>query len=209
VACFTLVKYFKSPQFHILLPELLFNAIHMPPGLDYEFTYSNQGKEVRYSMDSLVTFLMLIRIYLVLRLITKFSRWRNKNAQRICSREGIEADTIFALKCLMQEAPYTVLFTNFMISSLIFGFAVRTVERVYYEDEATGRIFPTEDSYQDYTFMWNGWWLIVVTMTTVGFGDFFAKTYLGRAVSIIACFYGVFLVSLMVVTLARSSEMNI
>jgi len=47
----------------------------------------------------------------------------------------------------------------------------------------------------------NGWWLIVVTMTTVGFGDFYAKTYLGRLVSSLACIYGTFLVSLMVVTL--------
>jgi hypothetical protein len=43
--------------------------------------------------------------------------------------------------------------------------------------------------------------MIVVTMTTVGFGDFYARTYIGRIVSIVACFYGVFLVSLMVVTL--------
>lgn len=47
---------------------------------------------------------------------------------------------------------------------------------------------------------------MVVTMTTVGFGDLFAKTYLGKLISIVACFYGVFLVSLMVVTLENSSK---
>jgi len=49
-------------------------------------------------------------------------------------------------------------------------------------------------------------WLIAVTMTTVGYGDFFARTHLGRFVSIVACFWGVFLVSMMVVTLTVSSS---
>ena len=56
--------------------------------------------------------------------------------------------------------------------------------------------------------MWNGWWCMVVTMTTVGFGDFFAVTYMGRVVSIVACFCGVFLVSLTMVTLDQSKNMS-
>ncbi len=43
-------------------------------------------------------------------------------------------------------------------------------------------------------------------MTTVGFGDFYAKTYLGRTVSVFACFYGIFLVSFMVVTMQQASR---
>lgn len=54
--------------------------------------------------------------------------------------------------------------------------------------------------------MQNALWLTVVTMTTVGFGDFFARTYIGRIVSVVACFYGVFLVSLMVVALTRITK---
>lgn len=46
-------------------------------------------------------------------------------------------------------------------------------------------------------------------MTTVGFGDFFAKTYLGRTVSVMAVFTGNFLVSLMVVTLASQSKFKV
>lgn len=49
-------------------------------------------------------------------------------------------------------------------------------------------------------------WLIVLTMTTVGYGDFFPATHMGRFVVVIACFWGVFLVSMMVVTLTDSSE---
>jgi potassium intermediate/small conductance calcium-activated channel subfamily N protein 2 len=41
-------------------------------------------------------------------------------------------------------------------------------------------------------------------MTTVGYGDFYARTDLGRLVIFIVCIFGVFVVSMMVVTLTNS-----
>ena len=38
-------------------------------------------------------------------------------------------------------------------------------------------------------------------MTTVGFGDFYPRTHMGRFIMIIACFWGVFLVSMSIVSL--------
>ena len=49
-------------------------------------------------------------------------------------------------------------------------------------------------------------WCIIITMTTVGYGDYFAKTHFGRVISVIACFWGTFLISLMVLSLTISSE---
>lgn len=43
-------------------------------------------------------------------------------------------------------------------------------------------------------------------MTTVGFGDYYPSTHLGRCIGVLACFWGTFLVSLMVVSLTISSE---
>jgi hypothetical protein len=43
-------------------------------------------------------------------------------------------------------------------------------------------------------------------MTTVGFGDFYPSTHLGRIIDVLACFWGAFLVSLMVVSLTISSQ---
>ena len=49
-------------------------------------------------------------------------------------------------------------------------------------------------------------WLVIITMTTVGYGDFYPKTHIGRFIIIIACFCGIFMISMMVVTLTESSE---
>ena len=190
----------------MLLVEVFINVIHSPPGLNYTFTFSQLGRKMRYSMDSVITVLMLARVYIFFSLFSRFTKWRNTLAEHCCEAAGTQANTLFAMKCLLKESPYTLLIFNAVFSSLVFGFAVRTLERPYYEDEVGGAITPDDAGYQDYNFVSNGWWLIVVTMTTVGFGDFFPKTHLGRGVVVLACFYGVFLVSMMVVTLSESSE---
>jgi hypothetical protein len=64
----------------------------------------------------------------------------------------------------------------------------------------------SDQNYQDYRSYTNSWWLIVVTMSTVGYGDYFPRTHLGRFISVLACFFGVFLVSSTVYTLTKSSE---
>lgn len=51
-------------------------------------------------------------------------------------------------------------------------------------------------------------WNIIVTMTTVGYGDYFAKTHLGRFIIFFVCIWGVFIVSMMVITLNNTLEIT-
>jgi hypothetical protein len=51
-------------------------------------------------------------------------------------------------------------------------------------------------------------WLIIITMTTVGFGEGYPSTHLGRFIGVMACIIGMLLISLMVVTLTLSAELN-
>ena len=96
----------------------------------------------------------------------------------------------------------------FICGTLVFGFAITTFERPLYPDQQPPEDDPSYLDYQDYTYLWNGMWLVVLVMTTVGYGELFPKTHSGRAVCVITAFFGVFLVSLMVVTLTSSSEFS-
>jgi len=49
-------------------------------------------------------------------------------------------------------------------------------------------------------------WCIIITMATVGYGDFYPSTNIGRCVAVIACLWGNFIISIMVVSLTFSSE---
>lgn len=63
-----------------------------------------------------------------------------------------------------------------------------------------------ETSGQEWRYLWNGMWCTIITMATVGYGDFFPATHIGRTVGVIACLWGNFIVSIMVVSLTFSSE---
>ena len=86
-----------------------------------------------------------------------------------------------------------------VLSILIFGFALRNVELGFMECKP-------QQQFQNWASIWNGFWCIIITMLTVGYGDFFPQTLLGRVIAVIACLWGTFLISIMVVSLTNSTE---
>lgn len=51
-------------------------------------------------------------------------------------------------------------------------------------------------------------WLIVITSTTVGYGDIYPHTIGGQCVAIITAFWGTFLVSLLVLVVANVFDLS-
>lgn len=90
----------------------------------------------------------------------------------------------------MTDQPYLVLMTNLVLSMFYFGYLIRIFDQDL-----------SEVSGQNFNNIQNPVWLSIVTMTTVGYGDFFPKSNPSRIVGIVCSFYGVYLVSLFVITL--------
>ena len=59
---------------------------------------------------------------------------------------------------------------------------------------------------QNFDNLGNCMWCIIITMTTVGYGDYYPISNLGRFIGILACLWGVFIVSIFVVTLTNLLE---
>ena len=51
--------------------------------------------------------------------------------------------------------------------------------------------------------MTNTIWNVIITMTTVGYGDIYPKTTMGRTIGVIVALWGLFLVSIFTVTLSN------
>lgn len=105
---------------------------------------------------------------------------------------GTDASFIFAVKALMKKKPYSVLIVALIISVSLFGFTLRIFERPL-----------STASNQNFDAIANSFWCTLITMTTVGYGDFFPKSNAGRFVGILIAFWGVLFVSLFVVTLTN------
>jgi len=147
---------------------------------------------------------MMLRGYLILRLFATYSKWTNEVASGCCEPERCEANTVFALKSVFKEKPYILLLSSLFTSIIILGLIIRTFERPYYYGWPTN-----QPGFQDYSYIWNGMWLTAITMMTVGYGDYYPKTHMGRFVAVIACFLGVFIASLIIATLTVSTSFNV
>ena len=89
----------------------------------------------------------------------------------------------------MTQKPFHTILLSLSCSIFMFGYAQRILE---------GPI--SVASGQDFTQMRNAMWNVLVTMSTVGYGDFTLKTNLGRTVGLMVCFWGTFLISFFVVS---------
>ena len=55
---------------------------------------------------------------------------------------------------------------------------------------------------------YNGIYCVIITMTTVGYGDLPPCTFLGRFIAIVSCVWGSFLMALCVVTVANIFDLT-
>lgn len=94
-----------------------------------------------------------------------------------------------------------VLFT-FII--LCFAYLIRIFERPYY----TALYLEKGIDRDDFDSYFNAIWLVVITLTTVGYGDMYAVTPIGRGITILIAAGGAFLITLMVATLSKSIQLT-
>ena len=125
--------------------------------------------------------------------IIELTNWTDPKAQRCCSIFGVEANFLFGLKALMKEDPISVVIYSFLFSLLQLSTSLQIFER------------EVDENFKNITTaMWN----VIITLTTVGYGDYYPKTNFGRLIGVITAFWGVFFVSLFVVALTNTLELE-
>lgn len=92
----------------------------------------------------------------------------------------------------MKEQPYKFLLISMLISTMQLGYCLRIFERQL-----------STQSKQDFNLMSNTIWNVIITMTTVGYGDIYPKTTPGRLIGVVVALWGLFLVSIFTVTLSN------
>ena len=121
-------------------------------------------------------------------------------ANRLCKMYGCKADFSFSLKCLFKDNPMILIGIFFTVSAMIFAFQIYLVERraAFLSDNSDA--FP--NNYM------NALWLVLMTITTVGYGDYFPHTAIGRIIILIVAIWGTFIVSMMVVVVSNTLTME-
>ena len=189
--------FFTAKKHYVVMREFLIIWPHPMLWLEgYTFTHYTQLRNsdpgldeysVEYPINSILSVWSLLRLYYILRLIFIQTMYSSSRAQRVCRMNGGEATTMFALRCLMRESPFELVACMLVFAVLCGSFAIRIFERPM--SPYSGMDFA---SYQ------NTIWYVLVTITTVGFGDYYAVTIPGRVIAFVVCLWGVIIVSIMV-----------
>lgn len=66
---------------------------------------------------------------------------------------GCDAESIFALRCIMKNSPFYLVTILLVMTIFVFGHALRICERFSPNDQGFG-------------YYWNCMWLVILTMTT-------------------------------------------
>lgn len=99
----------------------------------------------------------------------------------------------------MRSKPIFLNFSLFFISIIIIAQMIRIAE------SPLGRF----ENQMDLHSYGNCVWLIILTMSTVGYGDLYPKTFFGRTIIFFCSIFGVIIVSFMVVTVKNELDMTV
>ena len=123
------------------------------------------------------------------------SKYMSARAERICNMYGAKSGIIFCLRCVFKDSPYSFITTIFLGSVVLFSFLFRIAEYQVY-------------AVSSLTMYGNMAWMTVITMTSVGYGDYTPKTPFGRLIGALCVSWGVLIVSVMVVVLTNAFSMK-
>lgn len=105
---------------------------------------------------------------------------------------GYKLTRLTAIRCLIINDPYIFLTIVTIVIVVTISFSLRIIE---------GPLIFLDNDGIDLSFISNCIWLTLVTMTTVGYGDYYPKTNLGRLLCVISSIIGTILMSFIAVAL--------
>ena len=142
--------------------------------------------------DFLLAF-MLLRFFFLARTLLNLNLFSELTSKRICGDQNVKPGPGFSFKALIIERPTSTVLITSVLSIMWLSYLLRIFERIAYERQ-NQLVF---DSY------FTSIWCVIITMTTVGYGDVFAISYFGRVVSIVNAIWGAFIISCLVASLSK------
>jgi len=191
---------FVSVRSWSLLPEALLCLVHPPPFINVELTLPYYDLRRTTTLPTTLTtdelctvFMMFARLVILVRYLPYLAGLTAKSARAFANFNHLPLTTWLSVRMTFQRHPVRLLGDATLLLLGILAFTMQVAERRV--NEGLGHY-------------WNCMWLAVVSMTGIGFGDYYPQTSLGRLAASLAFAWGALLAALLVMTAIRTMELS-
>lgn len=141
---------------------------------------------------------MFLRLFFLTRCFFNYSSSTDAYFKKLCKTYGFNPGYRFTLKTHMTLYPERTIVTLFFFTVFCFAYVIRIFEltRFMQQDNDTAHWEPSSKQYFDAVY------LVIVTLTTVGYGDFAPLTIPGKVLVMFISLWGAFMISLIVLTVS-------
>jgi hypothetical protein len=181
-----------SSQFLRCVVESSLVLIHIPPGVFQTFSMTDMfDTTVTYSVR-VCNVVVFFRLALTAYFINSRSPFKHSTGHIATVLYG-RPSPLTPLKKIISDNPVTVLFAAFIATLSIFAYFVTIFERPGVNRSS----YPS--TILGYKHIYNqAWWYIWTTMTTIGYGDWYPLTPLGRVSAVLASLCGLVLTAILI-----------
>ncbi|CAD8158316.1 unnamed protein product [Paramecium pentaurelia] len=174
--------------FLLILETIILLPCPTPYTMEFKIFFTQRySDQIRfYFINEILTFIMLFRSLLILNIAFKFQDFYSNRVNRLCRIYSVDFGPHFIFKVAIREHPYKTICGLFCIGLFIFSYQLEISERSLLRTEQEVKIYNFNHSF----------WVCMITIFTVGYGDIYPSTDLGRFSMTLGLFYGVALTSL-------------
>lgn len=200
-----------------LWAEMIFCGLHLPPFITFEFGSMQLDNYVMYRGESIMCFINTLRLYLLCRVLRDAELQDLPRVHTVQRFTGVEIGYVFALKRVFNSL-LAVWYIAWLWAGTIFvlGYWFRIGEfsacrldhfkdpKCSTKEALEWTLFGSEIEANNMLYIQNAIWTMWVTGTTVGYGDIFPITHVGRIVAAASSGLGLIIAALFTASLSNS-----
>jgi hypothetical protein len=179
--------------------EILLIWLYPYPYVSSEFSVVHYTDPKVYNFDQFLAFLSLSKCFFVMRLIPHLTAVKSNASKKLYDLNGVPINNSLFVRVQFKERPLMILGGSLLLCTVVFGFAMQIFER---------GIGPQDSTYDKFYEVANSMWVVILGITTVGYGDIAPDTHIARLITAAGCFIGNIVLILMTLVISNMIHHN-
>ena len=144
-------------------------------------------------LNSILTMFVMMRTYFIFRFVLYCTSYMKPQMSRICGLHFTDTNLLFSIRALIKNYPFIFYPLSTLFIIIVFDMLLKIVE---------------SDLQEVFKNFFQCLWYILVSMLTIGYGDLVVKTNEGRIIGMLLSFFGIFVSSMMIISINKKLEMT-